>query len=100
MESRLRLNDLWLTAQRGGETLEILKGVSLEVADGECVGVVGESGSGKTMTLRAVMGLLPPETTLHGTIAVGGHQVAGLSGDALRRFRREEVGMVFQDPHA
>lgn len=100
MENRLQLNDLWVAAQRGGDTLEILKGVSLEVADGECVGVVGESGSGKTMTLRAVMSLLPPGTTLRGTISVGGREVTGLYGDELRRFRRQDVGMVFQDPHA
>jgi ABC-type glutathione transport system ATPase component len=100
MESRLQLSDLWVAAQRGGDRLEILKGVSLEVADGECVGVVGESGSGKTMTLRAVMGLLPPGTSLRGSVWFGGREVTALAGEELREFRRRDVGMVFQDPHA
>ena len=100
MESRLALRDLWVAAPRGGERLEVLKGVSLGVADGECVGVVGESGSGKTMTLRAVMGLLPSGTTLRGSVVFGGRDIARLTAAEMREFRRRDVGMVFQDPHA
>jgi len=100
MESRLQLSDLWVAAQRGGDRLEILKGVSLEVAAGECVGVVGESGSGKTMTLRAVMGLLPAGTTLDGRVMFGDREITRFSAEQLREFRRGDVGMVFQDPHA
>lgn len=70
--------------------------VSLSVAPGETLGLVGESGSGKTTIARAIMGLMPPK---RGRILFRGEDVNGLSGDDLKRFRRE-VQMVFQDPYS
>ena len=77
----------------------VLHGVSLEVAEGEAVGLVGESGSGKSMTARAIARLLPAGAEVSGAIRFAGEDVLALSGAHLRRYR-SDVAMVFQDPRA
>lgn len=66
---------------------------SFEVAEGEIFVVMGLSGSGKSTLIRTVNGLQPPTS---GTIRVGGQDLAGLDGRALRKVRRERISMVFQ----
>ncbi|MFC7737191.1 ABC transporter ATP-binding protein [Roseomonas sp. GCM10028921] len=79
----------------GGE-VNILRGVDLSVAPGEAVGIVGPSGSGKTSLLMLLAGL---ERPTGGTLRVAGHNMAALGEDALARFRRESLGIVFQAFH-
>jgi len=82
-------------AVRGaGAPVRAVDGVSLTVAQGECVGLVGESGCGKSTLANAILGLVAP---CGGSIRFGGKDMAGLKGAALRLFR-EQVQMVFQDP--
>ena len=77
-------------------TLEVLKGVSLEVRQGEVVSIVGASGAGKT-TLLQVMGTLSrPES---GRVEIDGADVFSLGDKALSRFRNERIGFVFQFHH-
>jgi peptide/nickel transport system ATP-binding protein len=71
-------------------------GVSLEVREGETLGLVGESGCGKTTTIMEIMNLLKPE---QGRIVVLGNDTNGLSADSRRRMRRD-ISIVFQDPMA
>jgi len=71
-------------------------GISVSIHPGEVVALVGESGSGKSTLGRMLLGLLPPS---EGSIHFRGEPVAGLSGEAARRFRRE-VQVVFQDTGA
>ncbi|SHG00035.1 oligopeptide transport system ATP-binding protein [Kaistia soli DSM 19436] len=75
-------------------------GVSLDIHRGEIFGIVGESGSGKSTLANAVMGLLPPNALVSGSIRVNDREVVGLSDDALRSMRGDEVSMIFQDPTA
>ncbi|MDQ0390932.1 ABC transporter ATP-binding protein [Labrys monachus] len=75
-------------------------GVSMEVSRGEIFGIVGESGSGKSTLANAIMGLLPPTASVTGSIRVNGREVVGLSEDAFRRIRGDEVSMIFQDASA
>lgn len=76
--------------------LEVLRGVSFELAGGESLAIMGPSGSGKT-TLLNILGTLDVPTS--GEVALNGVNPFSLSPDALARFRRESVGFVFQDHH-
>ena len=76
--------------------LEVLKGVSLEVAAGEVVSVVGASGAGKT-TLLQIMGTLSRPDS--GRVEIGGEDVSSLGDKALSKFRNERIGFVFQFHH-
>jgi ABC-type dipeptide/oligopeptide/nickel transport system ATPase component len=67
---------------------------------GEFFGIVGESGSGKSTLANVVMGLLPANATVTGSIRVNGREMVGLDDDALRQMRGDEVAMIFQDPSA
>lgn len=76
--------------------LEVLKGISLEVAAGEVVSIVGASGAGKTTLLQILGTLLAPD---QGRVEIDGRDVCGLSDRALSRFRNEHIGFVFQFHH-
>jgi len=85
---------LQLTSDAG--VVDILRGIDLEVAHGETLGIVGPSGSGKTSLLMVVSGL---ESVTAGRIRAAGHEISGLDEDALAAFRRGNVGIVFQNFH-
>lgn len=76
--------------------LEVLKGVSLEIARGEVVSIVGASGAGKT-TLLQILGTLSAAD--RGELTIDGTNVGGLKDRALSRFRNEKIGFVFQFHH-
>jgi oligopeptide/dipeptide ABC transporter ATP-binding protein len=95
----LEISDLTLGIRRKHETLTLVRDVNLTVNPGERVGIVGESGSGKSLTMLAVMGLLPkPVEVISGSIRLAGQEIAGASEDALRRIRGSVAAMVYQDP--
>ena len=74
-------------------------GVSYDIQPGEILGVVGESGAGKSMAGNAVIGLLnSPARISQGEIWLKGTRIDKLHGEAMRRLRGAEIGMVFQDP--
>ena len=77
-------------------TLEVLKGVSLEVAAGEVVSIVGASGAGKTTLLKIMGTLSRPDS---GRVEIGGEDVSSLGDKALSKFRNERIGFVFQFHH-
>ncbi len=96
----LRLTDLTVSFPSGRGRTQVVRSVDLEVAAGSTLGIVGESGSGKSVTLRALMGLLPATATVEsGTLQLGGTAVP-LVGRGVRAARRRRVAMVFQDPLA
>ncbi len=76
--------------------VNILRGLGLRVGRGEAVGLVGPSGSGKTSLLMLLAGLEKPSG---GALRVAGHDLSAMGEDALARFRREHVGIVFQAFH-
>ncbi|MFQ6017796.1 MAG: ABC transporter ATP-binding protein [Kiloniellaceae bacterium] len=92
----IRLKDVELTLPSMAGPVHILRGLSLEVARGETASVVGPSGSGKTSLIMIIAGL---ERATSGQVAIDGTDFAALDEDALARFRRDAVGIVFQDFH-
>ncbi|MHB1432289.1 MAG: ABC transporter ATP-binding protein, partial [Streptosporangiaceae bacterium] len=86
-----------ISGRRG--TVRAVDGVSLDVARGEALGLVGESGSGKSMTLRAILGVLPPDARVtSGQILLDGTDLVPLSQSALNRIRGPKISMIFQEP--
>ncbi|MCW3042472.1 MAG: oligopeptide/dipeptide transporter, ATP-binding protein [Actinobacteria bacterium] len=78
--------------------VKALRGVTLDIAPGEIVGLVGESGSGKSVLGLAALGLLPPAATITGSVLLDGRQMVGTSDEERRLARRRYAGAVFQDP--
>ena len=77
-------------------TLEVLKGVSLDVAQGEVVSILGASGAGKTTLLQIIGTLSRPDG---GRVEIDGRDVSALGDRALSQFRNERIGFVFQFHH-
>jgi oligopeptide/dipeptide ABC transporter ATP-binding protein len=95
----LSVRDLEVGAERRRGAQPIVRHVSFDVAPGEAVGIVGETGSGKTLSMLAVMGLLPPAVRrTGGEIEFAGRDLTRLGGRELRRLRGRELAMVYQDP--
>jgi putative ABC transport system ATP-binding protein len=90
------LNDVELKLDSEAGSVNILKGINLEIAAGETVSVVGPSGSGKTSMMMLIGGL---ERQTSGKVEVAGHDLASLDEDSLARFRRDNIGIVFQNFH-
>ena len=87
---------LVFTAAAASGPVQVLRGVDLKVDTGEAVGIVGPSGSGKTSLLMLLAGL---ERPTGGELSVAGRALGALDEVALARFRREQVGLVFQGFH-
>ena len=86
-----------IAGQRG--VVRPVDGVSFTVAPGEAVGLVGESGSGKSMTLKAILGVLPPEAKVTaGNVVLDGTDLTGLSNSRLNKVRGRRIAMIFQEP--
>ena len=76
----------------------VVDGVDYHVEQAQVFGVAGESGSGKTMSMLALLGLLPPGSVVEGRAAFGGKDLLRLRGRDLRAVSGRDIGMVFQDP--
>jgi peptide/nickel transport system ATP-binding protein len=80
-------------------TVRAVNGVSFDLAAGEVLTILGESGSGKSVTLRALMRLLPPKKArIEGRMTVAGDDVLALDAAGLERLRGAKVAMIFQEP--
>ena len=90
------VRDLCLTLTSAAGTVNILRGLDLDIPAGAAFGLVGPSGSGKTSLLMLLAGL---ERATSGTIRFDGSEITRLSEDALARLRRRAIGIVFQAFH-
>ena len=93
METLVRVRGAHKTFSRGGEKIDVLQGLDLDVARGEFLALMGPSGSGKSTLLNLIGGLDRPSA---GTIEVGGERIDGLSDARLTAWRARHVGFVFQ----
>ncbi len=92
----VRLRELRRSFSQGGVTIDVLRGVNLEIQPGEIVALVGPSGSGKSTMLQAI-GLL--EGGFSGLIEIAGTDASKLSGDDRTALRRDHLGFVYQFHH-
>ncbi|MDT0262631.1 ABC transporter ATP-binding protein [Jatrophihabitans lederbergiae] len=94
----LEVRDLDVDIPVSHGRLHAVRGVSLSVGSGESVGLVGESGSGKSLTLRALLGVLPrPARIQGGTVLIDGEDVTGLPAKQLHTRLTDTMSMIFQD---
>ena len=89
----VRVTDVHKVFSRGSEKIDVLQGLSLEIQEGEFLGLMGPSGSGKTTLLNLIGGLDRPSG---GSIEVAGERIDTASGRKLARWRARHVGFVFQ----
>jgi oligopeptide/dipeptide ABC transporter ATP-binding protein len=95
----LQVSDLHVQIASRRGIVRAVDGVSLQVPSGEAVGLVGESGSGKSMTLRAILGVLPPEARVTaGQVILDGVDLAQLDNRRLNQIRGPKIAMIFQEP--
>lgn len=94
----LSIRDLRVSFPTSGGVVQAVRGVSLDVARGEMVGVVGESGSGKSVSFLSIMGLLPRTAEVSGSAVLDGQEMIGVKSDVVRRMRGKKIAMIFQDP--
>jgi putative ABC transport system ATP-binding protein len=92
----VQVRNLQLTVPSAAGPVNILRGIDLDIAAAEAVGIIGPSGSGKTSLLMVLAGL---ERATAGTILLAGQTVTRMDEDALARLRRETIGIVFQAFH-
>lgn len=76
----------------------VVDGVSFDVPDGARMGLIGESGSGKSLTALALLGLLPENATVTGSVLWNNRELLTLSDRELAKIRGDEIGIVFQEP--
>jgi peptide/nickel transport system ATP-binding protein len=98
-EPLLEVRDLKVSFRTEDGTVKAVDGVSLEVAEGETLGIVGESGSGKSVTMMSVMRLInDPNMRVEGEVIYKGRDLMKLSQDQIREIRGPGIAMIFQDP--
>ena len=89
----VHLTDVRKTYPRGGERIEVLRGIDLAVEDGDFLALMGPSGSGKTMLLNIIDGI---DRASGGTVLVADQDLAGLGSRGLARWRAAHIGYIFQ----
>ena len=91
--SLVEVRDLHKVFQRGGQRIDVLQGVNLDIPEGDFLALMGPSGSGKTTLLNLLGGL---DTPSEGSITVAGDRLDKLSGAKLSAWRARHIGFVFQ----
>src|SRR5689334_1159488 len=93
MSALVKINGVHKNYTRGSERIDVLKGVSLTIPQGDFLALMGPSGSGKTTLLNLLGGLDSPSS---GSLDVAGTNIGSLSGGQLARWRSHHIGFVFQ----
>lgn len=96
----LEVKDLSVEFSTYGGNVKAVRGVSFNVYRGQTLAIVGESGCGKSVTVQAIMGIIPmpPGRITGGSAKLNGHELLGLTAKEANEFRGIQIGMIFQDP--
>ena len=94
----IEVSDLAVRFRQRERTIHAVNGVSFRLASGEVLGIIGESGCGKSVTLRALMRLLPANCEIDGRVVINGEDVTAASAARLEELRGGIVAMIFQEP--
>ena len=98
-EKVLEVNNLKTVFKSRGQEVQAVRGVGFSVDKGEIMGLVGESGSGKSVTMKAVIGILPENAKIScDSLKLNGKELSELSPEEYRKLRGKEMTMIFQDP--
>jgi len=97
-ERVLEIRDLNVTFKTEDGPVYAVRGFDLDLDAGEVLGIVGESGSGKSVTMLAVLGLLPRTAQITGSVKFRGEELIGRKPKELQAIRGEKIAMIFQDP--
>jgi putative ABC transport system ATP-binding protein len=93
MNDLVSVRDVHKNFTRGSERIDVLKGVDLDIPQGDFLALMGPSGSGKTTLLNLMGGLDNPTS---GSVTIGGVDITGLGGSRLSKWRSQHIGFVFQ----
>jgi len=93
---QVKVRDVTKSYRRGSETLQVLDRLSVDIAEGQFLGLMGPSGSGKTTLLNLIAGLDSPDS---GSIEVAGSEISRMSESQLAAWRTRNIGFVFQFYH-
>ena len=96
-ETLLEIDDLHVTFPTAAGDVKSVRGISLSVGAGEALAIVGESGAGKSVSMMAVLGLVPG-AQVSGSARYRGTELLGLAPNRLRQVRGAHIAIVFQDP--
>ncbi len=99
-ENILEIRNLEVQYSSGKDTVRAVNGISLDLKEGELLGLVGETGAGKTTTALSIMGLIPdpPGRITGGEVLYKGEDLLKKSKREMRKIRGREISMIFQDP--
>lgn len=98
MQTVVEIRDVSISYGKGAAAVKAVRNVSLSVNKGEILGLVGESGSGKSSLVSAMLGLLPANASLSGSLAIEGRDLAAMTPAQRRQMRGTVVATVSQDP--
>ncbi len=96
----LRVRDLKVAIPTRAGLVRVVDGIDLDVAAGEVSGIAGESGSGKTISMMAILGLLPAGSVVAGQVCFAGYDLLSCSDGDLAKRRGKDIALVMQDPHS
>ncbi len=94
----LSVKDLSVTFPTDDGDVRAVRNVSFDLNPGDVLGIVGESGSGKSVSSMAIMGLLPKNARIEGSIRYRGEELNGRTYKQMQPFRSKHISMIFQDP--
>lgn len=98
-DTLLKVRDLRASFRIHGKTVEAVRGVDMDIAPGEIVGLAGESGSGKSVSMKSIIRMLPESAKLEAeTLLLGGRDLMKLTEKEMQRVRGNDISMIFQDP--